>query len=163
MNNDSVTRLIPSWPFPSYIFMPGQNPHPKKEEGHMAGENDPVATRFLDPASSDTLRYALDLYNFGYFWESHVYFEALWNAYGRVGSEADFFKGIIKLGAAGLKLKLNQKHNADVHFLRAIALIEEVMISEGECFLGFDLPKIINDIKHSMANETSLTIYPNWE
>ena len=80
-----------------------------------------------------------------------------------VWSEADFFKGIIKLGAAGLKLKLNQKHNADVHFLRAIALIEEVMISEGECFLGFDLPKIINDIKHSMTNETSLTIYPNWE
>ena len=159
-------RLIPNWPFPPYIFVPGENPHPKKSGGHMEGQGDPVAKPLdvLHPEQSEFLRYSLDLYNAEYFWESHVYLEALWNAHGRVGSTADFLKGLIKLGAAGVKVKINQRTSAVDHFLRAKELLTEVREKEGRLFLGFDLVKIIESLDNAIeSEELSLQIYPDWE
>jgi len=45
----------------------------------------------------------IDLFNGGYYWESHVALESLWIACGRKGIVADFLKGLIKLAAAGVK------------------------------------------------------------
>jgi hypothetical protein len=45
----------------------------------------------------------IDLFNFGYWWESHEAWEGLWRACGRRGPAADFLKGLIKLAAAGVK------------------------------------------------------------
>lgn len=158
-------RLIPEWPFPLYVFIPGENPHPKKSGGHMEGVGDPV-TQTLDvthPEQSDFLRFSLDLYNHEYFWESHVYFEALWNAHGRVGSVADFLKGMIKLGAAGVKIKINQRPSAVDHFMRAKELFSIVKAVEGTNFLGFDLNQLILDIDQTMnTKEMKLTVYPSW-
>ncbi|WPU66761.1 DUF309 domain-containing protein [Peredibacter starrii] len=161
-----MKRLIPDWPFPPYIFVPGENPHPKKSGGHMEGQGDPVARPIdLDhPEQSEFLRYSLDLYNAQYFWESHVYLEALWNAHGRVGSVADFLKGLIKLGAAGVKVKINQKASAIDHLLRAKELLSMVMEKEGSLFLGFNLEKIIDLIDNSIdSKELSLKVYPEWK
>jgi len=93
--------------FPSYVFIPGQNPHPKKEGGHMEGKSEPIAAP-LDlehPETSPEFCYGIDLFNHRYYWESHVYFEALWNAHRRHGVVADFLKALIKLSAAGVKNK----------------------------------------------------------
>lgn len=135
-------------PFPPYIFIPGKNPHPKKEGGYMNGEPDPVAPAIdlNHPENSEFLLHSLNLYNQGYYWESHVYFEALWNAHGRVGSVADFLKAMIKLGAAGVKLSIDQPHEAKVHMRRAHELFTSVLSSEGSSFLGFDLSEIIKNI-----------------
>ncbi|WP_408095748.1 DUF309 domain-containing protein [Peredibacter sp. HCB2-198] len=160
-----MKRLIPDWPFPHYIFVPGENPHPKKSGGHMEGQGDPIA-KPLDlhhPEQSEFLRYSLDLFNAEYYWESHVYLEALWNAHGRVGNVADFLKGLIKLGAAGVKVKINQKVSATDHFLRAKELFFHVMQAEGKNYLGFDLEKLNQDIDLAMSSENmKLTIYPSW-
>ncbi len=125
----SLPRYLPSLPLPKYKFVPGQNPHPKKNGGHMEGEKDPVAlpVDIHHPESNESLRYAIDLFNHEFYWESHVYFEALWNAHGRVGSTADFFKGMIKLGAAGVKADINQVIAAKAHLERAKELFSEVM------------------------------------
>ena len=56
----------------------------------------------LEPKCCQTYLYAIDLFNFGFYWESHVYLEELWNQAKRVGENADFFKMLIKLGAAGV-------------------------------------------------------------
>lgn len=114
----------------------------------MYGESDPVAPQInlKSPQDSEFLIHSLNLYNQGYYWESHVYFEALWNAHGRVGSVADFLKGMIKLGAAGVKLSLDQPHEAKVHINRAHELFSSVLASEGTWFLGFDLSEIIKNI-----------------
>lgn len=128
----------------------------------MEGEKDPVVAP-LDPArpfDSDVLRYSLDLYNHGYFWESHVYFEALWNAHERKGSVADFLKGMIKLGAAGVKMALKQEVSARGHLDRAKELFQAVMEKEGEVFLGFNLKDII------LRMDTGLEVpevHPHWE
>jgi hypothetical protein len=134
--------------FPPYIFIPGLNPHPKKEGGYRFEQAEPVAEMIdlAHPEKSEFLQHSLNLYNNGYYWESHVYFEALWNAHSRVGSVADFFKAMIKLGAAGVKLSIHQPDQAKVHLIRAQELFTHVMKDEGPQFLGFDLREIIQNI-----------------
>lgn len=158
-------RLIPEMPFPPYVFIPGENPHPKKTGGHMEGEKDPVAEiiRRDHPEANAFFRFAIDLYNYGYCWESHVYFEALWNAHGRQGSEADFLKGMIKLGAAGVKLQIKQTASAKDHFLRAQELFSSVKANEGKAFLGFDLDELIQHIDEALSSTgKQLQLIPRW-
>lgn len=134
--------------FPPYIFIPGVNPHPKKEGGYRYEQAEPEAEMIdlAHPEKSEFLQHSLALYNNGYYWESHVYFEALWNAHSRKGSVADFFKAMIKLGAAGVKLSIQQPKLANEHLLRAKELFSGVMNSEGPHFLGLDLREIIQHI-----------------
>lgn len=153
-------RLIPDWPLPDYVFIPGENPHPKKIGGHMEGEKDPVSTP-LDhqgPGTNKHFLYAIDLYNAGYFWESHVYFESLWNAHGRKGETADFLKALIKLGAAGIKLKLGQNHNAREHFERACELLKDVRSRVGDVYLGFELEDLISSCQSNQNDH----LCPHW-
>ncbi len=159
-------RYLSSKSFPPYVFIPGENPHPKKTGGHMEGEGDPVAPliELSHPEKNDFLRYSLDLYNHGYFWESHVYFEALWNTHGRTGSVADFLKGMIKLGAAGVKINIHQKEAAIGHFDRAKELFQSVMKIEGSVFLGFDLKSILSQIDSvNPASVKCFEVHPIWE
>ncbi len=132
----------------------------------MEGMAEPVATPVdrSNPQKSDFLRYALDLYNHHYFWESHVYFEALWNAHQRMGSEAEFFKGFIKLGAAGVKLTIDQEVSARGHFERAKELFLVVQKDEGDFFLGFDIKNIIQKIDEELKGKIEcFEIYPGWD
>ncbi len=110
----------------------------------MEGMGEPVVSPIDDPAKNLDLRFALDLYNFGYFWESHVYFEALWNAHNRKGSVADLLKGLIKLGAAGVKNQIAQEELALEHIERAKELFRAVQNNEGDHFLGFNLKELID-------------------
>lgn len=162
----TAIRLIPEWPFPDYIFVPGENPHPKKNGGHMEGEGDPLAEPLIAsrPQENKFFRYALDLYNHGYFWESHVYFEALWNAHKRQGSVADFLKGMIKLGAAGVKFKIGQKPAAIGHMERALELFATVQSTEGDIFLGINLKQLIEQIKKNIiSGELNFPVIPEWK
>lgn len=132
----------------------------------MEGLAEPEATpvEHLRPQNNEFLRYALDLYNHEYFWESHVYFEALWNAHKRTGSEAEFFKGFIKLGAAGVKLTIDQEVSARGHFERARELFLVVQKDEGDNFLGFDIKNIIQKIDEALAGKlVCFEIYPGWD
>jgi hypothetical protein len=154
---NKIPRLIPERKFPDYIFIPGKNPHPKKTGGHMEGEKDPVSAPIdkNHPQNSDALKYALDLHNHGYFWEAHVYFEALWNAHQRTGHVADFLKALIKLSAAGVKININQGKIAEDHFERAIELFNSIGTDD---FLGFDLEEL-----KKLAREKKVgPILPNW-
>lgn len=162
---DDSHRYLPAWPLPTYIFVPGENPHPKKVGGHMEGLKDPDAPVIdvVHPEKNEHLRYALDLYNHGYFWESHVYFEALWNAHKRQGSVADFLKALIKLGAAGVKISIEQKEAAKGHYERALELINEVQSVEGDTFLGFELDQLKNKIQKTLSsNDLIMKVYPSW-
>jgi len=153
-------RYQSSWALPPYIFIPGVNPHPKKLGGHMEGESDPIAPEINlnHPEQNIFFRYSIDLYNHGYYWEAHVYFEALWNAHKRVGSVADFLKGLIKMCAAGVKQLIDQTQNRDDHFQRACELFESVKKVEGEIFLGFDLNELIRSCHKDFPN-----LRPSWD
>jgi hypothetical protein len=150
---------------PPYQFVPGLNPHPKKSGGHMEGESDPQCEPInrQSPFESEILRYGLDLFNSGHYWEAHVYFEALWNAHGRTGSEALFFQGLIKISAAFLKLKLGQSDLYRQHLERAKELFELILSREEIDFLGFHLPNIIQEIEEAMVTKgVTFEVHPRW-
>lgn len=157
---------MPHKALPLYVFIPGKNLHPKKAGGHMEGEQDPVVST-VDPerpSASETLRYSLDLLNHGFFWESHVYFEALWNAHKRVGVTAEFLKAMIKLGAAGVKFNIGQKESALGHLARARELLLRIQEEVGPLYLGFSLPAIIEQIDANITGDSLLVeIHPDWE
>ena len=133
-----MLRLCPDRPLPPYSYVPGRLPHPISDPaGHSYGlhlnspgevEQKPVASVSLVSGwqeSSDYL-FGIDLFNHGFYWEAHETWEQLWIACGRSGREADFLKGLIKLAAAGVKVREGRPIGVQRHALRARELFELV-------------------------------------
>lgn len=106
------TPLDPNWPrysshpFPTYRFVPGQTPHPRRHPlGHSHGQPEPAPQLFPTDQwqLSADYRYGIDLYNFAYWWEAHEIFEAFWHLSGRDSEQGNFFQTLIQLAAANLK------------------------------------------------------------
>lgn len=134
--------------FPPYKFLPGKEQHPEKAGGYLHGVEKKVS-----PVEEETFNqnqfylYSIDLFNHGYYWESHVWWEALWNEVGRTGPIGDTLKGLIKLAAAMVKFEMNQGDVADDHLNRA----KELLNNEAKIGLNKDyllgLSKLSPDIK----------------
>jgi hypothetical protein len=71
------------------------------------------------------------LFNAGYYWEAHEVWEALWHAHGRSGPTADLLKGLIRLAAAGVKVRERRPRGALVHAREAARLFEAVSATTG--------------------------------
>ncbi len=135
-----MTRLVPEQALPAYAFVPGGPfPRPRPE---------PAEEATLDPRdwrAARTYLYGIDLFNHGYYWEAHEAWEGLWHAAGRRGTTADFLKGLIKLAAAGVKVREGKSQGVRNHARRAAELFERVTStyesSEGR-FMGLDLSEL---------------------
>jgi hypothetical protein len=85
-----------------------------------------------------------DLFNYGYYWESHELWEGLWHICGRSGPTADMLKGLIKLAAAGVKARERRTAGIARHAKRAAELFEDVRAETGrDLYLGLDLVRLI--------------------
>ncbi len=146
---ETVPRLLPDEPLPPYSYVPGRFPHPESDPaGHSFDIPRPVPVPLspLDWHTSRSYLRGLDLFNAGYYWESHVEFEGLWLACGRSGATADFAKGLIKLAAAGVKQLEGRLDGVRSHAARAADLWRSVSQSpeaNGEFFLGFRLRELV--------------------
>jgi hypothetical protein len=132
-------------PFPPYSYVPGQTPHPVSDPaGHMFGQEFPAPPP-LDPENwreSQTYLYGIDLFNHGYYWEAHETWESLWHAAGRKGVVADFLKGLIKLAAAGVKMRAGNADGVDRHLKRASEMLCSVPQAR-QVFCGLDIPSLV--------------------
>ena len=147
-------RYLAKKKFPPYAFVPGKFPHPEKPGGHMEFEE--VNVKKLDSIyDNEAYLYAIDLYNHGYYWEAHVWWEALWNTENRKGDKADFLKALIKFAAGKLKEKMNQTDIAQTHFSRGIELLDQ--LSMHDIFLGVHLESFKGDYtKITLENSTNV-------
>ncbi len=102
----------PAWPryssrpFPAYRFVPGSNPHPRRNpQGHSfeCPELSPTSCKPEEWSQSEDYRFGIDLYNFAYWWECHEVFEGFWHAVGRKTEQRRLFQALIQLAAANLK------------------------------------------------------------
>ena len=132
-----------SQPLPPYTYVPGGDwPHPTRSpEGHSWGspheDVDPIlANRWQ--ASPAYLR-GVALFNAGYYWEAHESWEALWHAHGRRGSTAELLQALIKLAAAGVKVREGRPAGVRTHASRAARLFEKSRREAGRFQLGLDL------------------------
>ena len=138
-----VPRVVPDEPFPPYAFVPGRFPHPTADPaGHSYGVEPPVPDE-VEPAQWRECRlylHSIDLFNAGFYWESHVAWESLWIACGRKGMVADFLKGLIHLAAAGVKALEGKPEGVKSHSDRAAELFRRVL-GTTDHLMGF--PKLL--------------------
>jgi hypothetical protein len=81
------------------------------------------------------------LFNQGYYWEAHEVWESLWHAHERQGSIATILRALIKLAAAGVKVRERRPAGVRTHAARAAALFDEARAAAGRFQLGLDLEK----------------------
>lgn len=148
MTEACSARLCPSRPLPPYSYVPGHDhPHPVTDSrGHLYGRehaspfsSEPPSLAPFDRASRRALaallydnqewRYALDLFNAGYYWESHEAWEHFWHALGRTTPEAAFVQGLIRLAAACVKTREGRAEGVKRHTHRARELLGDFMAS----------------------------------
>lgn len=138
--------LDPAWPrysarpFPPYRFLPGKNPHPRRDPGgHSFGQPEPQPPTFQPDEwyKSEDYLYGIDLYNNAYWWECHEVFEGLWHAVGHDTERGNFFQALIQLAAANLKRFLgnetaaqNLLRRAESRFQKLPARYAGIRISE---------------------------------
>jgi uncharacterized protein len=138
-----MSTMDPGAPLPPYSFVPGGRwPHPiSSPQGHSFG-------RVLEPRGtpmsaegniSPRLVRGAELFNTGYYWEAHDVWEILWHAYGRKGPAADAVKALIKLAAAGVKVREGQEHGVRTHARRAADLFASTRAIAGRYLIGLDL------------------------
>ena len=145
--NIGATRYS-SQDFPPYRYVPGLHPHPTNSlDGHSYGEEDGDHSKWdsnLWKNNGDYL-FGIDLYNYHYYWEAHEAWEGLWIASIRNSSEHRFLQGLIKLGAALLKIRMAEYEIQDLIGARnlsksGIDLLSKVGIDQ---FMGLDIPKFL--------------------
>lgn len=99
-------RRLTDFPFPERPYLPGRGLHPNRDPASVAwrrhGEPSATFTAADWPRTPQYL-FALDLFNHGYWWETHEVLEGLWFAAGRTTPTARFVQGLIQIAAGLLK------------------------------------------------------------
>jgi hypothetical protein len=138
-----MTADNPCRNLPPYSYVPGGPfPHPIREPGGHSYGNRTETVPPIEPdgwRDSPTYLRGIDLFDAGYYWEAHEAWEPLWHALGRVGPKADVIRGLIKLAAAGVKVREGQRHGVETHARRAGELFESAAKAVGPRCFGIDL------------------------
>jgi uncharacterized protein len=172
--SQGVTRMHA---LPPYSYVPGhEHPHPVTDpRGHLYGHTHPVpiapeslAQFPTEPASrrhalaalfakNPQWLYALDLFNEGFYWESHEAWESFWHALGRTSPEAQFVQGLIRLAAACVKIREGRPEGVRRHTQRARTLLGDLgaaSIGDAGAYaaaLGLDpesVSSVIRELEH---------------
>ena len=146
----------PNWPlysphpFPSYRFIPGQTPHPRRNPlGHSYGQPEPNPTPFPvgQWQTSEEYLHGIDLYNYAYWWECHEIFEGLWHAAGHNSEQANFFQALIQFAAANLK-RFTGNHQAAANLITSgIVRLQKMP----KLYMGIDVARLAEDFQQHIV------------
>jgi len=143
--------------FPPYRFVPGLLPHPRRDpKGHSFGQPEPVA----DPVAPEAWRecepylYAIDLYNYAYWWECHEQLEALWHAVGHDTHQGQFLQGLVQIAAANLR-RFMDPADPEAGCSLATKGLERLGICTG-VFMGIDVPLFCSETRAYFEGTRSL-------
>lgn len=133
---ERLERIMADSEFPHYTFIPGLTVHPEKEPGgHSYAKvcSDSMLYSESNWQSSESYRYGFDLFNFGYYWEAHESWEEIWQQLKNNHKINQYFKGLIKVAAAGVKALqknttgfVHHMSTATMHFTELVQLPENV-------------------------------------
>jgi hypothetical protein len=141
LESSDVPRLIPGAVIPEYTYVPGSGtPHPIRDpNGHSfgrkgTGANAPKLLVQDEWANNRTYLLAIDYFNLGYYWEAHEEWERLWRVSGADTIIGRFLKGLIKLAAAGVKVRERSIHGVRRHAASAGEVFAECAAESGNDF-----------------------------
>ncbi|MDZ4688255.1 MAG: DUF309 domain-containing protein [Planctomycetaceae bacterium] len=145
-------RLLPSTELPAYTFVPGTDtPHPYRDpRGHSYQRKHPIPRPLAGETWAENRSYllALDYFNYGFYWESHEEWERLLRGTGPDGLPGKFLKGLVKLSAAGVKVREHSIHGVRRHAASAGEVFADVAAEVGDeyyCGLQFTLLQFAAD------------------
>lgn len=158
-----LSQRYTALPLPSYRFVPGQTPHPRKDpEGHSYQQPEPDWPAFTPQSWADSTGYlyGLDLFNATLWWESHEHWEALWVAVGKKAEPGPFLRGLIQLSAAHLRHLMGTQDGAERLLLRAQTNFQALP----QRYCGLIIAEVIHDsqmyLKGRKGEPTQLCITP---
>lgn len=138
-------RLAPDAPLPPYAYLPGRDPHPRRDPtGHMHGapEPQPGCPRPEDWRDCGPYLHGLDLFNRGFYWEAHEAWEPLWAGCRGRDEQHAFLQGLIALAAAGFKAREGTAAGVAAHGERAARLFEDAGPPDAR-MMGFALGELV--------------------
>lgn len=140
---EAAPRLLPSTDLPDYTYVPGSDtPHPYRDaRGHSYQRKSPSPKMLTANTWAENRHYllALDYFNHGYYWESHEEWERLLRTTGTDSPVGRFLKGLVKLSAAGVKVRENSIHGVRRHAASAGEVFADVAAEVGtEYFCGLE-------------------------
>ena len=146
MQNISNKLRYINLPFPNHKYIPGKSIHPTKGKN---GFHIPNIAKDLSEFNTETWHnsqkylYAIDLFNFGYWWEAHEVLEDLWIQTGKTTSLAKFIQGLIQISAALLKDFQSKSQAAEKLAAKGLA---KLRLQQG-IFLGIDVKQFTTDVE----------------
>lgn len=152
-----LQRRYTSLPLPSYRFIPGQTPHPRKSpEGFWYGQPEPVWPCFLPEHwfESEGYVYGLDLFNATLWWESHEQWESLWRTLPRDAMPAQFLRGLIQLAAAHLRCVMGSFDGA----LRLWQRAEENFRCCPDEYCGLSLSRVLKEAHVYLKHDPEISL-----
>jgi len=137
---------------PKYRYLPFRNLHPFLDRGgHSYGEKLTPPDSFTTEnwSESKEYRYCIDLFNHGFWWETHERLKSLSIAAGRETETGQFIQGLIQISAALLKHFMSEDGGA-----RTIAKlgIENLKKKDG-IYLGIDVATLIQQVEECLKSE----------
>lgn len=140
---EAAPRLLPSTELPGYTYVPGTDtPHPYRDaRGHSYQRKSPTPKMLTASNWAENRHYllALDYFNHGFYWESHEEWERLLRTTGVDCTVGRFLKGLVKLSAAGVKVRENSIHGVRRHAASAGEVFADVAAEVGtEYYCGLE-------------------------
>ena len=138
-----MPRLLPTGELPTYTFVPGSStPHPNRDpKGHSYNRKPRPPKPLTADSWADNRSFlqAIDLFNLGYYWEAHEEWERLWRVSGPDTIIGRFLKGLVKISAAGVKVREKSIHGVRRHAASAGEVFADVAAEVGtERFCGLE-------------------------
>lgn len=146
---DSTWPRYSTRPFPSYRFVPGKHPHPRRNPlGHSYNQPEPELLAFPPEEwqRAEDYLYGIDLYNFAYWWEGHEIFEGFWHAVGHRTEQGNFFQALIQFAAANLKRFIGNHQAAGNLITNGIVRLQKTP----KLYMGIDVAKFTEDVQQHM-------------
>lgn len=85
----------------------------------------------------------LDFFNLGFYWEAHEEWERLWRVSGADTTVGRFLKGLIKLAAAGVKVRERSIHGVRRHAASAGEMFADVAAeADIDSFCGLEFIRL---------------------
>lgn len=138
-------------PLPPYRFVAGETPHPERDpRGHMVGqaETESEPLRSDSWARNQDYLYAVDLFNHGFYWEAHVYWERLWKLAEPESAERALLQALVQLAAARVKKTTDGAGGGVKSLANASRNLERVraLAPQGR-FMGLDLSRLLDEME----------------
>ncbi len=156
-------RLLPSAELPRYTHVPGAGtPHPYRDpRGHSHDRKPQSCKPLVERRWAENRSYllGLDYFNLGFYWEAHDEWDRLLKATVAETNEAKFLKGLIKMAAAGMKVREESIHGVRRHAASAGEVFADVAAESDQdryCGLDFTMLQFAADRAAQLAYPTGL-------